>query len=125
MSTSLIAALAAYADMLADPDVPSEKIAELAGVDVAEVFAARGATAQPGPAPEPEPEPKVPPKGKKPAKAEPKAAPPPAPASVRARKRAMIIGPNGRTLQVKRFDVFNGERAAWMWAHHPDLVELL
>lgn len=117
-----MAALAAYSDMLADPDVPSAKLAELAGVDVAEVERERGT-----PAVEPEPEPSAAqPKAEPAMETRPwQAAPPPAPLSVRAVKKRLIRGPTGRTLLVKAFDVFNGELAAWLWVHHPELVKPL
>lgn len=125
--TTLIAALAAYSDMLADPDVPSAKIAELAGVDVSEVDAARG-----GPiGPEREysddlsssPGRDASPVDESPAEMSHAPPPPPVPASVRAKATRRILGPDARTLLVKRLDVFSGQRAAWLWTRHRDLVE--
>lgn len=34
-----------------------------------------------------------------------------------------ITGPNGRTMRLRRRDIYRGKLAAWLWEHHRDKVE--
>ena len=48
---------------------------------------------------------------------------PAAPKSVQAKVSRTVKGPTGRSLRLRRADVFHGEMAAWLHANHPKLVE--
>lgn len=37
--------------------------------------------------------------------------------------RANLAGPDGRTFKIHRRDIFTGEQAAWLWHNHQALVE--
>lgn len=115
--------LAPYAELVADPEVPAKKIAELADVSVKAVEAARKALDSDGPAPEPEAAPVVEAVEAAPvveAAPEPEAAP--APSAVKVTAKAMLRTPAGRPWKVMRGDVYSGEQAAFLWTHHRELV---
>ena len=146
----MIEKLLPYAEIIASGEVPDDRIAEMAGVSVEEVAAARSgsnAPAAPPAAPEaPAPPPAEPPKvekAKKGPKAEkgPKApeapAPPPAapqvadapvveapPASVRATATFRTTDAAGRYWHVGYRGVYTGAEAARLWTLHRDKVEV-
>lgn len=47
----------------------------------------------------------------------------PVPRCVRVRVREQVLDEEGRPWRLRRFDVFRGEQAAWLWKHHRNLVE--
>ena len=49
----------------------------------------------------------------------------PAPSAVRAKGRGFATDPAGRKIVLRRRDVFTGEIAAHLWAHHRDAVETI
>lgn len=149
----MIEKLLPYAEIIASGEVPDDRIAEMAGVSVEEVAAARSgsnAPAAPPAAPEAPETPETPPaeppkveKAKKGPKAEkgPKApeapSPPPAapqvadasavdapPACVRATASFTTTQASGRTWYVGFRGVYTGAEAARLWTLHRDKVEV-
>ena len=120
-----IAALVAFADTSRAGEVPDEKIAEYAECRVEDVAAYRAELLGEAPKAEPEAEPKAEPEKKSSrqrsrAKAEPEAS---LPTCVRVRRKAVLEGPDRKTLRLNRADVIRGDRAAGLARHYPELVE--
>lgn len=136
--------LKAFEDLIVGT-ASDEKIAELAGVPVEDVVAARlrvaaeaAAEAEPEkPAEKPkrsrakkDPEPKPAEAAAKPEAAAPaevakteKPKPAPLAGVVRVKKTITIAGPNRRSLALRRADVYSGDMAQWLGKYHPQLIE--
>lgn len=142
-----------FLDIIASGEVPFVKIAELAGVEVEDVqafvLALEPDPVEPPiePPTDSEPAPSVvatsgpSPAGPtvataeptKPDAPEPPARPaasevdhddePPAPETVRCRRKARVLGPDGKPWRIGTRDVYSGERARFLWRWHRELVE--
>lgn len=106
-----------YKDLLGN--MPDEKVAEIAGVKAETVAGWRRKLEIPAfgggeqsPAADPEPDPKAAPQK-----------PEPAPSSVRVTRSAIVRTADNRTWRLGFRDVYSGERAAFLWERHRDLVE--